>query len=113
MKTISQVFKASLVISLVLLSKTNILAVSPNDSGGEIHVDDATRKCQEDCVSNPVLYECDEDCSKRYPDEHNLDMCLRYCTREVQICLRRCANLDKYKKIKEEWERLGITLSYQ
>ena len=97
-----------LVIALGLLSDRGILAQSPNNSDGGISVDDATRQCQDSCVNTPLLYECDEWCTFKYPDEHNLDTCLRYCTRNILICLKGCANLENRRKLQELREKLGL-----
>ena len=104
--SISQVYGAIIVFWLVLISNRHLLAFTPYDLNGELSVDEATRQCQVDCVNDPLLYECDEECSTRYPDERNMGICLLYCTRAVQQCLRRCANIEKYKKQQELLDRL-------
>ena len=72
-------------------------------------IDKETSKCQENCLSGPELLECDRECVSRYPEPDSQDLCVRFCTRDIYICLKGCANLDKLSPYEKLAELLGRT----
>ena len=73
------------------------------------YVDSETAECQEKCLNGPELLECDRECAARYPQPDSQGLCVRFCTRNIYICLKRCANLDTYGGLSPLEEQLGRT----